>query len=103
PDQLYSGAMTLSVDAHLVDEFYQSKRLAYKDASTLFKPNQYLILKDSVNPNHTAMGRYSRELDVIVPIFKPVEGLWGIFPKNAEQAFAIDALLNDDIKLVSLV
>lgn len=27
----------------------------------------------------------------------------GIFPKNAEQAFAIDALLNDDIKLVSLV
>src|SRR5207244_8113300 len=68
-----------------------------------FKPNQYIILKDSANPNHTAMGRYSRELDCIVPVFKPVEGLWGIFPKNAEQSFAIDALLNDDIKLVSLV
>ena len=68
-----------------------------------FKPNQYIILKDAVNPNHTAMGRFSKELDCIVPIFKPVEGLWGIFPKNAEQAFAIDALLNDDIKLVSLV
>jgi PhoH-like ATPase len=49
------------------------------------------------------MGRYSRELDCIVPLLKPVEGLWGIFPKNAEQAFAMDALLNDDIKLVSLV
>jgi PhoH-like ATPase len=101
PEQLYAGTTTLAVDAHLVDEFYQNKRLPYKDQA--FKPNQYVILKDSANPNHTAMGRYSKELDCIVPIFKPVEGLWGIFPKNAEQAFAIDALLNDDIKLVSLV
>jgi PhoH-like ATPase len=103
PEQLYSGTSILNVDAHLVDEFYQNKRLAYKDPAQPLRPNQYLILKDSTNPNHTAMGRYSRELDCIVPIFKPVEGLWGIFPKNAEQAFAIDALLNDDIKLVSLV
>ncbi len=103
PEQLYSGTTILNVDAHLVDEFYQNKRLAYKDSSQPLKPNQYIILKDSTNPNHTAMGRFSKELDCIVPIFKPVEGLWGIFPKNAEQAFAIDALLNDDIKLVSLV
>ncbi len=101
PEQLYTGSTTLQVEAQLVDEFYQTKKLVYK-ASAL-KANQYVILKDSANPNHTAMGRYSKELDCIVPIFKPVEGLWGIFPKNAEQAFAIDALLNDDIKLVSLV
>ncbi len=103
PDQLYAGTVTLSVEAHLVDEFYQQKRLVYKDSAAQLKPNQYIILKDATNPNHTAMGRFSKELDCIVPIFKPAEGLWGIFPKNAEQAFAIDALLNDDIKLVSLV
>ena len=103
PDQLYSGTLTVSVDARLIDDFYQNKRIAYKEVNQTLKPNQYMILKDSTNPNHTAMGRYSKELDCIVPIFKPVEGLWGIFPKNAEQAFAIDALLNDDIKLVSLV
>jgi PhoH-like ATPase len=103
PDQLYSGVLTVSVDSHLVDEFYQNKRIVYKEGTQTFKPNQYIILRDSANPNHTAMGRFSRELDCIVPIFKPAEGLWGIFPKNAEQAFAIDALLNDDIKLVSLV
>src|SRR3954470_10941743 len=103
PEQLYSGTLTTNVDAHIVDEFYQNKRVTYKDSANPFKPNQYIILKDSTNPNHTAMGRYSKELDCIVPIFKPVEGLWGIFPKNSEQAFAIDALLNDDIKLVSLV
>jgi PhoH-like ATPase len=103
PEQLYAGTLTMSVDAHLVDEFYQNKRLALPQGGEKLRPNQYVILKDSANPNHTAMGRYSKELDCIVPVFKPVEGLWGIFPKNAEQAFAIDCLLNDDIKLVSLV
>lgn len=102
PEELYTGTMTLNIDAHLVDEFYSAKKLVLPDAKNL-RPNQYLILKDSANPNHTAMGRYSKELDCIVPIIKPAEGLWGVFPKNAEQAFAMDALLNDEIKLVSLV
>lgn len=103
PDQLYTGTTIVAVDAHLVDEFYSNKRLPYPEAAKLFKPNQYVILKDSLNPNHTAMARYSKELDCLVPVIKPAEGLWGIFPKNSEQAFAIDALLNDEIKLVSLV
>lgn len=103
PDELYSGTLVLNVDAHLVDDFYQAKKLPTKDLATPPKPNQYVILKDTVNPAHTAMGRYSKELDCIVPVFKPAEGLWGIFPKNAEQAFAVDALMNDEIKLVSLV
>ncbi|MBI2711803.1 MAG: PhoH family protein [Bdellovibrio sp.] len=102
-EELYAGVTHLSVEAHLIDEFYQNKRLSYKDSANGFKPNQYVILKDAANPNHTAMGRFSRELEAIVPVFKPSDGLWGIFPKNAEQVFAIDALLNDDIKLVSLV
>jgi PhoH-like ATPase len=104
PEQLYSGTTTVNVDAHKVDEFYSQKKLAWSaDMGEKLRPNQYVILKDSTNPNHTAMGRFSKELDTIVPLLKPVEGLWGIFPKNAEQAFAMDSLLNDDIKLVSLV
>ncbi len=104
PDELFSGTLTLLVESHKVDEFYQYKKLALRDAHLqAVRPNQYVILKDLANPTHTAMARYSKELECLVPIFKPAEGLWGIFPKNAEQAFAIDALLNDEIKLVSLV
>lgn len=112
PDSLYSGTLTIKVDPSMVDEFYANKRLAYSEklfendkdlgAKTLF-PNQYVILKDFANPTHTAMGRYSKDLESIVPLVKPPEGLWGIFPKNAEQAFAVDALLNDEVKLVSLI
>lgn len=103
PEQLYSGLATLNIAAHLIDDFYQSKRVASKELPEKLRANQYVILKDSANPNHTAMGRFSKELDCVVPLFKPTEGLWGIFPKNSEQAFAIDALMNDEIKLVSLL
>src|ERR1700737_2057310 len=47
PDQLYAGTITLIVDAHRVDEFYQQKRLAHKEGQPL-KPNQYVILKDAL-------------------------------------------------------
>ncbi len=111
PDELYSGILNLTVDSHLVDEFHAKKKLAnderLKNKNELvgrnLKANEYVILKDIANPSHSALGRFSRELDAIVPIYKPAEGLWGIFPKNSEQSFAMDALMNDDIKLVSLV
>jgi PhoH-like ATPase len=120
PEQLYSGVMTLQVDGNVVDEFYAQKKLMVDErvlkpkeakngeskngeSSKDFYANEYVILRDSANPTHTAMGRYSKELNCLVPVYKPAEGLWGVFPKNAEQAFAMDALLNDDVKLVSLV
>ncbi len=33
----------------------------------------------------------------------PKEGIWGIQPRNREQQFAFDLLLNDEIQLVTLV
>lgn len=100
-DELYSGVGTLNVQPEVVDEFYAQKKVQLKEVR--LQANQYVILRDSMNPHHTAMGRYNREIDCIVPLYKPAEGLWGIFPKNAEQSFAIDMLMNDEIKLVSLV
>ncbi len=103
PDELYSGVTSILVDGQIVDEFYQNKKLMPLKFVHTLKANQYVILKDALNANHTAVGRYSKELQGIVSILKPIEGLWGIFPKNVEQVFAVDALLNDEIKLVTLV
>ena len=107
PDQLYAGTTTLEVTGSEIDQFYVTKQLVYpremRSQDVPLKPNQYVILKDQAQPYHSAVGRYSKKEGAIIPIHKPIEGLWGIFPKNAEQSFAIDALLNDEIKLVSLV
>jgi PhoH-like ATPase len=100
-DDLYQGYIVVDVAPEAIDEFFAQKKVQLKELK-LF-PNQYVIMKDSLNTNHTALGRYNAEIDCIVPIYRPAEGLWGIFPKNIEQSFAMDMLLNDEIKLVSLV
>ncbi len=59
--------------------------------------NGYYILK---NGKSSSLAVYNPHLDQLERIEK--EFVYGIKPKNSEQAFALNALLNDDIKLVAL-
>jgi len=50
------------------------------------------------------MGRFDGAQKKIVPLNRGVkDGTWGIRPRNMEQGFLLDLLLNDDIKLVTIV
>lgn len=60
-------------------------------------PNGYYILK---NGKTSSLAVYNHATDQIERIEK--EFVYGIKPKNAEQAFAFNALLNNDVKLVAL-
>lgn len=102
-DDIYTGTSSISVKGNLIDEFYSKRKLSMEGIDATFHPNQFIFVKDEGNPNHTFIGRYDGQQNSILPVFKPQEGLWGVYPRNAEQAFAIDLLLNDEIKLVSLV
>ncbi len=59
--------------------------------------NGYYILK---NGNSSSLAVYNPLLDRLERIEK--EFVYGIKPKNSEQAFALNALLNPDVKLVAL-
>jgi len=59
--------------------------------------NGYYILN---NGKASILARYNEENDEIERVEKKYA--YGIKPKNAEQTFAINALLNEDIKLVAL-
>jgi PhoH-like ATPase len=104
-DELYKGWDELDVDGHLVDKFYAEGGLDLPDPYRA--PNEYVCLKDKTNPQRTALGRV--KIDVVnakarvEPIDPFKQGVWGIRPKNREQHFALDALLDDKIKLVTLV
>ena len=100
-EDLYTGSSELEVPGALIDQFYTQGSLDMADE--LFA-NQGLTLVDDTNPSHTAIGRYDVSRKALVPLIKsPKEGIWGIHPRNREQQFAFDLLLNDEIKLVSLV
>lgn len=101
-DELYNGHIELEVDSDMIEHFYEHKILPLGEQYRL-QPNQYIVCKDSSNPNHSAIGRYDGKKKGLVPLLTVSEGIWGIHPRNVEQSFAIDALLNDDILFVSLV
>jgi PhoH-like ATPase len=65
--------------------------------NTPFLPNEYMILRNS---NRSALGTYDASTNSIHRVDK--NNGYGITPRNAEQTFALNALMNDDIKLVTI-
>jgi PhoH-like ATPase len=100
-DELYSGETELLVAPGAIDDFYTKGELQPVDPQPL--PNQFVLLKNSANESQTALARYSKQKNVLVPIATTKHGVWGITAKNKQQQFALDLLLNDDIRLVTLV
>ena len=99
-DSMYEGYQEIEVDPAKIEQFYKEKKCTVDSKLAI---NQYVILKDKSNPNHSAIGRYTGPEQGIVPLLNPPESIWGIHARNAEQSFALDALLNDEVQLVSLV
>jgi PhoH-like ATPase len=106
-EELYSGHVDLQVPTQQVDAFYQDGGLAIDKVEGLqpseLYSNQFVNLRDRDNGSHTAIGRYDATAARLVPVRKLRDTIWGIRPRNREQSYALDLLLNDDIKLVTLV
>jgi PhoH-like ATPase len=100
-DTLDSGVVELPISKGEIDEFFQSG--AFTPKQNGIKPNSSIVLKDVESANHTALGRYDGVKSAVVPLRVPRDGVMGIRPKNKEQAFALDLLLDDSIRLVTLV
>lgn len=103
-DELYSGQRQIELDGEQLEKFEKERflPLGQNDVAGIY-PNEYLVLVDKNNPFKKVLGRFHLKKGGIVPLIKPKEGVWGIYPKNLEQQFAFDALLNNEINLVSLV
>ncbi|WP_243373908.1 PhoH family protein [Geotalea sp. SG265] len=100
-EDLYSGFLEIDAEADLIDRFHGQGWLPMED--TMY-PNQFVSFRDRLNATHTAIGRYDEKEKKVVAIKRAgKEGIWSIHPRNREQAFALEALLDDNIKLVTLV
>ncbi len=100
-DELYSGVADIEVPTKDIDTFYDTGKLELSDP--YYYPNQFAFLKDASNAQHTALGKINRDAQVVEAINQVKDGMWGIRPRNKEQVFAADVLMNDQIKLVTLV
>ncbi|MDE0518475.1 MAG: PhoH family protein [Bdellovibrionales bacterium] len=97
-EDLYTGVRSLNVDSGQVQKFREKKFLPVENGKCY--PNQYVILE---NKSEKTLGRYDDKKKQIVPVYQPTEPVWGVHPRNREQHFALDALMNDNLMFVSLL
>jgi PhoH-like ATPase len=99
---LYTGTFEMAVGAPQMTEFRSKNELPLPPGSA-YNPNEYCMLYEEANPKRTALAKVDPKGGKLVPIIDCREGIWGIKPRNREQHFALDALLDDRIKLVTLM
>ncbi len=100
-EELYSGMTEIQVTGAEVDTFFGQGSLELTRAD--LHANQYVLLRDAESPSHSALGRFDKVQGKLVQLKKIRDGVWGIRPRNKEQHCALDLLLSDDIKLITLV
>ncbi|TDO03238.1 PhoH family protein [Sunxiuqinia elliptica] len=88
-----------SYEDQLIERLYDEGSIAIADSSLKEKPvpNEYFILKGNKS---SVLARFDSNSQRVVRVEKKVA--YGIKPRNAEQTFSLNSLLNPDIKLVSL-
>lgn len=103
-DELFSGSVSISVASTTVDSLGRRETVDATDLGEVeLFPNAGIVLIDRAQTRHTAIGRYDAKAGVVRPLRFGREGCWGLRPRNLEQTFALDLLLDPTIALVSLV
>lgn len=101
-DDLYTGIGEFEVEGDLLKQYLQTGSVSLDHLNLL--PNQYVILRDKNEPTQFVYGRYDHVTGSLKNLnFGGKDFVWGIYPRNLEQSFALDLLLDDDVKLVTLV
>lgn len=98
-DRLYRGYRKLEVPKRDIDNFYKDSYLSI-DIPGL-APNEYCVL--TCPEQSSAVCKYNPVTKRLEPLLKLQRDIWGIHPLNVEQKCALDLLLRDDIKLITLV
>ncbi|RAL20977.1 phosphate starvation-inducible protein PhoH [Lujinxingia litoralis] len=117
--ELYPGSSELEVDNDWIDQLHERGELlttleelaahrveGARGRGTHFYTNEYLLLRNARGPQ-TTLGKIQVDAEsgqvTIRPLARARDHVWGIRPRNREQAFALDALLDDSVNVVTLI
>ncbi len=106
-DKMYSGVVEAYCTSDDIDSFFRSGKVdisGFYDESVSGKlyPNTYIQLISVDNNQHKAIGKFEKSSGYMRKLNTPKDGIFGVKTRSREQAFAIDMLLDDNIKLVTL-
>lgn len=116
-DSLYGGYIPLDVPSEVIDQLYEEKQLEIdelkdhlvrKNSDGSTEPievhaNEFVQLKDPFDESHTGLARRLADTDHLIPVQGPRRPVYGIMARNVQQTMALDLLLDDEVRLVTLL
>ncbi len=104
-DELYNGFVIQPVDEQVIDRYYDGEAITMAEDETdeSWYPNQYIMLVSNSNEKKSALAKFENYHTPLKNVIHKKIPDWNIESRNKEQAFAIDMLMNPNIKIVSLV
>jgi PhoH-like ATPase len=98
PDNIKPGVIEIVHPA--LDGFFSSGEISVDDGRLY--PNLCVMLRSADDEKRTGLGRVGAD-GKIRRVSVPAEGIMGLRPRNREQTFALDLLLDDAVRMVTLV
>jgi len=99
-ERLYTGWRELAVPAATINSLFSEKQIRLDLPDTFV--NEFVLMKDEVDPSHTAIARIRAD-GMLAPVRARRGPVFGVMPRNLQQTMALDLLLDDSVKLVSLI
>lgn len=98
---LETGEVELTVEPQLLEDLKANGEIPLPGGPR--DPNAYVLLHADGNRKASALARVDQDGERLVALKTPKNGLCGIRPRNKEQYYAIDAMLQEHIQLVTLM
>ncbi len=99
-EDVYTGCRTVKVAPELIDRFYAAGELVLTEVELY--PNQMIILEDSFGSSKSALARHVFA-GRLVPLRYGGQDPFGLKARNKEQKFALELLLDEEVRLVTLI
>jgi PhoH-like ATPase len=102
-EEVYTGFKQYLVDDAFIDRFYSGEKILLEEKDIKLFPNEFLMLVSNANDKKTALARFKAYNQPLTKVKDFKGGVWGINAKNKEQQFALDLLMDPEVKIVSLI
>lgn len=116
-DRLYTGFLELETSSSEIDTLYRDRMLEVEELAKYLEvkrddgtsytreltPNQYVVLSDIEDEAHSGLARRLADTEHLIPVASQKKPTFGIVARNVQQTMALDLLLDDDVKLVTLL
>ena len=104
-DELYTGFVVQAFDDEVIDRYYSVDEIFMRIDEVEYEVhrNLYVMMVSNANEKKSALARFKSYHEPLKNIVHKKLPDWKIDARNKEQAFAIDMLMDPDVKIISLV